>query len=157
MKLPAYGKRLLEQRRNGSHPTAVRVIYGDDWYVPEGVTRLAVKPGEALELDWRCVTGIPVELVCQVDQKDPGPTQLALEVYHLAAQITQSAAHVTIIYPGEGRIDASDFAFVCRRWNATTRRVEWPVWWSEEIEKKHAENWQRWLADTAAYLARAAA
>src|SRR3954470_23461983 len=31
LKLPAYGKRLLEERRAGKHPLEVTLVYGDRW------------------------------------------------------------------------------------------------------------------------------
>ena len=31
LKLPAYGKQLLNERRLGNHPLVVHVIFGDDW------------------------------------------------------------------------------------------------------------------------------
>jgi hypothetical protein len=45
LKLPAYGKRLLEERRAGNHPLEVTLVYGDKWWDFEQ-PKLCIKPDE---------------------------------------------------------------------------------------------------------------
>src|SRR4051794_13037574 len=112
MKLPAYAKPLLAARRSGVHPASVTVIYGQDWHVAEGVTRLAVKPGEALGLDWYCVAGLPVRLVDRSQE-------LPEELYFLIGEI---ASHAATLHVSSGDADAPGFevsslARVARDWD----------------------------------------
>lgn len=151
MKLPAYGKQLLRSRRAGLHPAAVTVVYGEDWYVPKAEFRLAVKPGEALERDWTCVAGLPVEFINRSD--DAMFVMKDGEGLRLVAEIAREAADVVIEEDGE-RMSAYALAFLKRGW---TPRPQWPAWWSEEIEKIHGQNYRRWLQETEAYLAQLAA
>lgn len=147
MKLPAYGKRLLSARRGGLHPPEVTVVYGEDWDVPGAACRLAVKPGEALGLDWRCVAGLPVEFLNRsalalFEMDDGEPLRLIGEIARESAQI--------MVVEGAVRTFADDLAFLKR----AGKPPRWPAWWSEEIDKQHGQNRKRWIEEAAHYLAR---
>lgn len=151
MKLPAYGKSLLQARRAGQHPPVVTVIYGLHWDSDGNVTKLAVKPGEALGRDWRCIAGLPIELEDRfLDGEDT-------EQLRLAGEIAREAALVMMARGAAGRYPVHVHAFLSRRWNAAARLMEWPAWWSEEIEKLNGKNRKRWLEAAEAYLAKLAA
>lgn len=47
MRLPAFGRELLELRRAGKHPRDIRFVLGGDWGLPEEPhPMLALRPGE---------------------------------------------------------------------------------------------------------------
>ena len=145
MKLPAYAKTLLAARRAGSHPALVTVVYGEDWAVPGAECRLAVKPGEALGLDWRCVAGLPVELVNRSDvamfeAQDGEPLRLAAEIARESAQV--------MVVEGGARVALDELAFAMR----CVSGARWPAWWSEDVEKIHGQNRKRWIEEAAHYL-----
>jgi hypothetical protein len=153
-KLPAYGNALLKARRAGMHPSVVTVVYGNDWNVPGTSPRLAVQPGDALGRDWRCVAGLPVNFL----NRDPSGRSVfdgaATEALQLVAELALDSAHIAIEEHGN-RCQADVLAFLQRRWDG--ERMVWPAWWSEEIEKLHGRNRQRWISEAEAYLARLAA
>ncbi len=163
MKLPAYAKPLLNLRRAGTHPASVLVLYGTDWSAPEGRARLAVKPGAALDLDWRCVAGLPVLLIDRSGMELDDDSEL----FALGAQIAHEAAIVTLVTseplvsgsPRSGfyRIGISDYAFCSRTWDARAKRMAWPAWWTQELEQLHGQNRERWLAEIEAHSGRQAA
>jgi len=147
MKLPAYAKQLLRNRRAGMHPVSVTVTHGDDWR-DSGASRLAVRPGEALGRDWSCVAGLPVDLFSQsADLRDAELLQLAGEIARHAATLTISA--------GGSHVLAHTWAFLCR--HEERGRMHWPAWWSDEIERLNERNRQRWIAEAQSWLARFAA
>jgi len=152
MKLPAYAHALLKARRAGAHPPLVTVIYGNDWYAEPGTARLALKPGEALGRDWRCVAGLPVEFVnrsaCLMFEEDD------CEPLRVIGEIAIESAQIWMIEDGM-RVSADTWAYMMRSHNGAA--CQWPAWWSEEIEKNHGQNRKRWISEAASYLARFAA
>lgn len=150
MKLPAYAKHLLRERRAGRHPSVVTVVYGEDWHVAGAEFRLAAKPGEAVGLDWACVAGLPVELVnrsdvAMLEANDAEPLRMVADIARDAAQI--------VIVEDAQRMLAHELAFLRRYFKAGT----WPAWWSEEIENIHGQNRRRWLEEAQTWLAQFAA
>ena len=144
MKAPAYGALLTQMRRAGHHPLEVTVIYGNDWKPPESASllrpRLAVKPGEALGLDWHCVTGLPVVVLDRhVEETD--------EVLRMLGEIGRRAAQVYYWVKGQERpVHVSDWAWSLRHVAQLAGQAAWPSWWSGEVEKINAGNRERWLA-----------
>jgi len=66
LKLPAYGKALMDNRRRGFHPLSVDVWYGDDWSIPKRIAqaeqKLFVARGREARPyfgDWEQVVGRP--------------------------------------------------------------------------------------------------
>lgn len=66
LKLPAYGKALLDNRRRGFHPLVVDVWYGDDWSIPRRIAEaeqnlFVVRGREArpYSADWEKEVGNP--------------------------------------------------------------------------------------------------
>lgn len=150
-KRPAYANVLLDARRAGDHPSTVTVIYGNDWSVGPGVTRLAVKPGEALGLDWVCVAGLAVRVEIRTD--DDIAEGRDCEALRLAAQIACETAAITIHEHGL-EIELHVLANLCRALEGATGKFVWPSWWSEEIEKINGQNRKRWLDEATEQLAR---
>lgn len=88
LKLPAYGRELLQQREAGQHPARVVVIYGDDWRPPnEQDRRVCVGSDYAPGVyDWSLLAGLPVTLLTR-------HTALMCE---LAAEVAAHAAPVEV-------------------------------------------------------------
>lgn len=166
-KLPAYGKALLNARRAGQHPISVMVIYGHKWFVDNNATRLAVKPEEAIGLDWLCIADVPVVIEDRMDSDDGNVPEQNSALLRMAGEIAREAAQVTLktqrlipcecghITPGNHRIDI--VAFLCRQWSARERRMKWPAWWSEEIELSNEKNRRRWLSACVRHVERRSA
>lgn len=163
VKLPAYGKQLLAARRSGKHPAVVVVVYGQDWSVPGVWARLAVKPKAALGLDWHCVAGVGVQVLDRsTAAEDDYDAQGNRELFFLLGEIARHAACITVQTPeplfmhqtGRGQAPADLLAWCARRWDGAARRMLWPAWWSEEIEKINERNRNQWLEETERYLAR---
>lgn len=151
MKLPAYGKALLAARRSGHHPAVITVIYGEHWDVEADVVRVAVKPGEALGRDWRCVLGLPIEIEDRfLNGEHDEQLRLAGEIAHVGALVMMNGG-------SGGRYPVHVHAFLSRRWDKAARRMQWPHWWSEEIDQLNFRNRKLWLSEAEAYLAQLAA
>lgn len=142
-KRPAYANALLDARRAGDHPSTVMVIYGNDWAVGGGVTRLAVKPGEALGLDWGAVVGVRVDVVDRRRGADVDMTEL----YAMTGELAREAAHVAIVIDGV-RHAAELLALAVRH----ELRGVWPTWWTEETNQINERNRQRWTMEAEAHL-----
>jgi len=167
-KSPAYAKSILEARRSGRHPQLLHVVYGHDWDVPEGTRRVAVKPGAALGLDWRCAAAVGVQVLDRSrGAEDNYDAEGNRELFFLLGEIARAAAFVQVETPealtasdrpaGPGRCYADIYAFLSRKWDRGARRFTWPAWWSEEIENTHAQNRKRWIAEAEQFLARCVA
>lgn len=163
LKLPAYGKALLAARRAGRHPAVVVVVYGQDWSVPGVWARLAVKPGAALGLDWRCVAGVGVQVLDRsTAAEDDYDAQGNREVFFLLGEIARYAACVAVETPeplfahqqGRGQAQAQVLAWCARTVKPGSHRMAWPAWWSEDIDKINERNRRQWLTETERYLAR---
>lgn len=62
MKLPAYGKKILDLRKSGKVPfQIVQVVF--DWKLARAFPRLVIsETNQADELDFRCLAGLPVQI-----------------------------------------------------------------------------------------------
>ncbi len=153
MKNPAYAKSLIERRRAGNHPEHVVVIYGNDWWIEEGVTRLALKPGEARGLSWTSVAGLPVRVLDRArDGEDEPDEHGTRELYYVLGEIAASAATLTVTSVRDGLKDCEVrmLARACRL--SDLSNIRWPAWWSDDIERIHGQNTERWIAEIAQAL-----
>jgi hypothetical protein len=170
LKLPAFGRQLLNERRLGRHPGVVHVVYGEDWFLGdrceldcadvvnpgEAHPRLAVKPSQfqLWELDWRVVTGLHV---CVFDRREDVLVG-AREFFGLIGEVGRFSAQVDIYRRAlEAR---PQFCFAAHVIAAECRKAEgaWPGWWPAETENMNADRRARWRQrHAAADPARAAA
>jgi hypothetical protein len=170
LKLPAYGKRLLDHRRLHCHPTVVQLYWGDDWSLPRtaaaaevgclangmrpyapswfarcGFPWLAVRPGQfsPASLDWRVTAGLLVRVVVVADES-PGFWAMLGEVATWASCVE--------IYEDEARgTDVQSLAFdqVVR---GPDGRMVWPDWWPERMNADYAKRRRQWCDDARAAL-----
>lgn len=135
-KLPAFGRVLLQARRQGQHPQEVTVVYGEHWRgvpVPKVcVTPLDYQPGK---FDWRVIAGVKVILI----DLGKGLSDFNIEAnqfgffYSLIAELVAMDAYVVVRYPERGQWaeqEADSLAFVCR-WAR-----KWPSWWSDDLDRR---------------------
>jgi len=162
LKLPAYGKQLLNDRRLGRHPLVVHVIYDEDWRFGEQCeegcetltdlahARLAVKPSEFAPwvYDWHAVTGCYVALFDgRHDCLEGSPN-----FWRLVGEIGRFAGPVCI-YRWQwtslsGRVGGANhaLAFTAHRVASEVRDKlgGWPDWWPLETERANVERRERW-------------
>ena len=165
LKLPAYGKALLNARRLGEHPPVVHVIYGEEWGRGErcgegcdGAThpRLAVKPSEfqPWTIDWRVVTGCLVAVFDSREDCFNGGKRF----YEMVGEIGRFAGPVHIYRWQEtgraGGVSTTGYglAFCASVVAAQVARANgaWPGWWPIETERLNGERRERWFRLTAA-------
>lgn len=136
MKLPAYGRDLLNQRLADRHPARVWIIYGDDWgRRPVGVPSLCVgtdwMPGT---IDWYPIAGVPAHVVYR---EGPHVEELAGEIAGLAAPvILHYQTHEFSAGLVRAQEDVSDVAWGLRR--PIEGGFAWPAWWSDEQDADYA-------------------
>jgi len=158
LRLPAYGKALLNARRLGEHPLVVHVIYGEEWRPGErcgdgceGAShpRLAVRPSEfePWTIDWRVVTG------CKVVVFDPYETGAARRnFYELLGELGRFAGPVEVYrLEADGRWAwwSTSHVLAAQLWSVNGT---WPAWWPIETERINAERRERWFRLSAAHL-----
>jgi hypothetical protein len=128
MKLPAFGKSLLQARFQGGHPELIQVIYGDLW-VParDDAPLLAVKPQEFAPgiYDWRCVAGVAVEFHHRAQEPEDWARAA---VGFVASELAEWSPCVELVFADGLHYDVAVLAFACR----SARK--WPTWWSERLE-----------------------
>jgi hypothetical protein len=160
LRLPAYGKALMEARRAGNHPAVVHVLFCEDWrHKPrceEGCgadhPRLAVKPSEfaAGTLDWRLVTG---SLVAVFDDRDRMSLQFSREFYGLLAELGRFAGPVHVYHLDPVKeVGAGVWAFDWR-----FAFCAGASHWSIDTEQLNEQRRRRWFELRAAAPDRAAA
>jgi hypothetical protein len=147
-KLPAYGRTLLMDRRNGKHPDTVFVVYGDDWRgTPH--PRLCVKPFAYLpgRYDWRSVAGTRAVLIdrCRgILDCNPELGQFS-PLFSLIGELVDARAYVVLRFvDGDQWVDhdADMLAFTHRQ--PVAGRMRWPSWWSAErdaLQKSMSDGW----------------
>lgn len=166
LKLPAYGKTLLNARRADHHPLCVHVIFGRDWkaethcawsHLPGVHPLLCVHPAEYTpgQYDFRAVTAINVALFDQ----DALAAEYAADgypslrdfgrLYDLAGELARWAAYVEIHSPIWPRADyAETLAYLGRDYRHCKdpdKNHGWPHWWSAEIQSAHERRGFAWL------------
>lgn len=167
LKLPAYGKALLQRRRADDHPLCVHLVIGDDWRAPvkcswqmpgEVHPLLAIKPDDcrAGVFDWRPVAGLNVVLLDQaelaLDFQNPDAAHARNwghgPFYFLLGEIALLAADIEII----GSYSMYSLSAFRIAYSLRDSRLKqdpeknngWPSWWSDEIETLNAKRRQTW-------------
>lgn len=160
-RLPAYGAALRERCRRGPPPLCVHLIYGFRWKdeavcswsnapgMPAPHPLLALKPSDYVPgtLDFSVLTGLKV---CVFDQGGVRPefaSSSRIETVNvemnallaLLGEVAAFAAEVQVYPDAASWSSAHELAAMTR-----AKRGEWPFWWSDDIEKKHAERRARW-------------
>lgn len=165
LKLPAYGRALLEQRRAGEHPLCVHVIVGDDWRAVLDCTWLgfgcahpvlALRPEDCApeRFDWHLVAGLNVVVFDQAGLMavyQPADASHARPwghgpIYAVIGEIARYAADVEI-RSGTELANAHFLAQLARdvRFkNDPEQNHGWPAWWSAETEALNAQRRQTW-------------
>jgi hypothetical protein len=182
LKLPAFARGLVENRRRGFHPLNVTLLYGDNWRTPSlqaklereaaqvkrlppysaqwlteiGPPMLAIEPRDyAPEVyDFRCVAGCQVRVIDALDaSRDCDVAAGRWGVfYDLMGELSDWAARA-LVSPLDQ--DAASLAWEHRVYEAG--RYTWPRWWSDQRQSEHDRRYVIWLGDTArAVLGRAA-
>lgn len=179
---PAFSKGLLNVRRAGFHPLVVNVLYAAEWGPAKryhqraavarerrvepfshrwrklaGFPWLAVSPREyaAQVFDWRVLAGVMAQVLDPegraLDDARPGRSffDLVRELAGVAAVFVESPALGTAMSARQLAYEWSTFS----GW----RRVAWPAWWSDELEREHDGRYERWRGDAERYYAQRAA
>jgi hypothetical protein len=157
LKLPAYGKQLLERRRAGDHPLEVAFILGEDWRDGQE-PRLCINPQdyEPGRYDFRVVAGTRVLVLDQAlgagecDENARPPT--FGKFYDLIGELAEFAAVVEIEWPlrsGWMRREIQEMAWTARWYDPSIRRMIWPRWWSDERNTAYSDRFEPWIYDCA--------
>lgn len=157
LKMPAYGKRLLLERRAGRHPLELALVYGERWWEVEQ-PKICIKPCEYEpgKYDLRMVAGLKVVVHDQdlgvLDYKAATVTSLPIfgKFYDLLHELALCKAYVEIRWPEKsqlGRDELSAFAYACRHPHPTEPRMIWPRWWSDALDTLHHESHVNHLID----------
>lgn len=162
MRLPAYGRPLLEARRAGDHPARVLFVFGDYWKAESPHPKLALKPGDYAprRFDFRLVAGVPVDVLERSDgalhQGTPKYLWLAGELARWACEVTLRVPYA--LYRGQAEsdrtvTDAGMLARCQRRYDAAKRAFVWPAWWNEDLDCAYGEQGKRWYGERFALVA----
>lgn len=165
LKLPAYGKRLLDHRRLGCHPLMVELFYGEKWDLPQqharaeeglmlqgmrpyspqwlreaGLPMLAVRPSqfERGVLDWRVLAGVQVR-VC-------GDGEPGFGFFSMLGELAAVAGCVSIAAEdARDDLDVQEVAFNQRMKNSDGVLV-WPDWFPKELNHAYLKRRDQWIA-----------
>jgi len=134
VRLPPYGRQLLERRRAGDHPPRALVLWVEAWprEVPEAALVMPAEEFAPGVFDWRPVAGLPVRVECMGDWCAPGLASLVAELLQAAAPVVVAGqAEPDLFTSRSGRWweDGEDFLWLlrvqppagdyrerCRRW-----------------------------------------
>jgi len=158
LKLPAYGKRLLLERRAGRHPSEVTLVYGDQWWEAQH-PKICIRP-EAYDpgkYDLRMVAGCKVvvldQLLCAaLDFGGEGWPPIFGKFFDLLHEVAAAGAYVEITWPSKVGWPArhlSEYAWAARWYDRAAQRMQWPRWWNDELAAQHDARWQLWFQDRA--------
>jgi hypothetical protein len=161
LKRPPYAAALERMRRSGRDTPCVHVVFGGDWArwlgrSPCSLRRVVPPPHPALALkrrdyaagiyDFSAVTGLWVALL---DAEHMAGEEDAASFWALVGELGRHAARVGIwSYAFDRAVFADEIAFAQRDWSAArdaSRNHGWPSWWSDDIDRKHAERRLTWL------------
>lgn len=157
LKLPAYGKQLLLDRRAGKHPLTVTLVYGDRWY--EGKNpKICIKPEDYQpgQYDFRVVAGVQVIVIDQLvgasecDEKPRPPT--FGKFYDLLSELAAADGWLYIEWPktaGWPAIEATQLARNARWRTGDGSAEQWPRWWNDELEARQQRRRTQWLTHQA--------
>lgn len=159
LKLPPYGRQLLERRRAGDHPLEVALIYGHDWRADVGgVPRVALNPEDYVpgKYDFGFLAGLRVTIHDQdlnADECNPTTTPPTYgKFYDLIAEVAKFVACLDLRWParsGWPPREAAEFARCCRWHDHAAGRMQWPRWWSDALAAEYTRRWPAWLEDSA--------
>lgn len=134
LKLPAYGKALLDNRRRGFHPLYVDVLYGDDWR--EASTRAKLesavfvrdgREARPYEYRWLREVGSPM-LALRPREYGPGVYDFrcvagtAVRVFDLAGAADDVDVDAAAVYPAQRTVRWGifyDLIFELAQWAAS--------------------------------------
>jgi len=159
-KLPAFGRNLLQARRQGQHPQLVIMVFADNWSgVPQ--PKLALRPLEFVAgvTDWRVVAGVRVVVLdreAAIDDFDLAAAHYG-PIYALVAELVDALAYVELRLPRGAAftldsgaawqdVPADSVAFRCRhRFGGANKG--WPAWWSDRRAALQNAAFSRYLDD----------
>ena len=155
LKLPPYGKALLDRRRGGDHPLSVNLVYGDRWREVEP-PRVALDPKDYApgRYDFHMLAGLRVMIHDQL----AGGWEMDASIlpaiygkfYDLAAEVAAADAYVLLRWPKgtEPReTELLPLAHSCRWWCTERRAWQWPRWWNDALNTQQQARAQAWFLD----------
>lgn len=165
MRLPAFGKAFLEERRSGRHPATVGIVYAPSW---SGVDtsphpRLALKPEEYAprRFDWGLVAGLWVivyDWAGGAFECEPEANRFGV-FYDLVAELAATPAFVELRWPAQTWVSRHADLLAWEQRRAVKGRFEWPRWWSEQQQRTQEARfaaWVQWRSEVALEQRRAA-
>jgi hypothetical protein len=168
LKLPTYGKALLQERNAGHHPLCAHLIIGRNSRLPldcawqaagEVHPQLEIKPEQCAAgvFDWTLLCGLNVVIFDRsgraLEFNDPDREHRTYwghgPFYFMVGEIALYSAEIEIRTPWWDRsFSAHEIAASVRApgWARMTAKQNhgWPGWWSEEIENLNAKQRQIW-------------
>jgi len=156
LKLPAYGKRLLIQRRAGIHPLDVALVYGDRWWdAPDPRVAIDPKDYEVGKFDFHVLAGLRVTIHDQLGASfdaDPvlRPPSYG-KFYDLLHEVAAANAYVVIRWPKNvdpRETELLQQAFGCRWWSRELRSTQWPRWWNDDLNERQLDAAVAWLVNS---------
>ena len=168
LKLPAYGKALINERRQGRHPAVVHVVFAEAFGSGEWCERcprsgeeakarglhprLHVRPEEfaPFTIDWTVVTGC---MVAVFDGREWIGDKHARRFYELLGELGRFAGPVQVYRlepdpPVRGEVVSSSWRFC---WDAAGLAAstfkesgKWPFYWPAETEARNAPRRRTW-------------
>jgi len=155
LKLPAYGKNLLLERRNGRHALEVALVYGDRWR-ERTYPRVCIMPDqyEPGIYDFRMLAGVRVAVLDQLmafeDLDDTGTPPVFGVFFDLLAELANVAAFVEVEWPREAKLpmrEVSEIAHSFRWADPATKRFQWPRWWNDDLDRDYRARLPGWVDD----------
>lgn len=155
LKLPAYGKQLLADRRAGKHPHIVTLIYGERWQ-DRARPLIAIKPEDYApgKFDFRLVAGVCVHLIDQAGGANDCDAYVRPPVYgkfyELLRELGAVGAFVVVYFSGNPPMRPStleEISVVNRWYDREADAMRWPQWWSEDLQERQIRAHDGWLAD----------
>lgn len=153
LKIPAYGKKLLNERIANIHPIDVRVVYGEKWWEIDP-PKICIKPPEFEpgKYDFRMLAGLRAIVVDQANAiLDLDCAVLPWKFgkfFDLLGELAAADAYVCIDQ-GQSLVDAQMIAEGSRYFDADRRPNQWPRWWNEELNEKQEKRKTFWLTHQA--------
>lgn len=127
LKLPAYGRVLLDQRELGHHPRLINVWYGDRWWDrPKDAPCLCVGLDYTHGVfDWGVVAGVPVHVLWRGGRR----------VWRLAAELAEYAPSV-VVYTGRGPVTVE--TLLAPRFGRRRRHPLWSIAAENNFKERQA-------------------
>ena len=156
LKLPAYGKRLLDARRKGLHPLDVCLVYGGKWFEVDEVHRVAITPEDYApgKFDFHMLAGLRVTIYDQlaggweIDDKVAPPKYG--KFFDLVREVAAAGAVVMVRWPKgtEPRTQLLlDIVEPCKWFDRAAGAFVWPGWWSDALQAQQIAAAKAWVDD----------